>query len=427
MDDAYTIGITLALENGVSEGLAIIQRDLDALNLAVSHTMSGLAGLRRAADTAITGAGVDLGRLTAEGQRLLGRLPSLAVPPPAARSHQSGQDAEQPASLAAGTPMPGPAPVSAPARSAVHDRAAPEAPATVPRPAKPIASVTPMASALSASAIAPAAPVASASTRSIVPVMPVATAPAGSIAPVAPVASAATERMVPPQGAFAGSGMPPPLRVVLPPASAAPVPSAAMPLARVNVVPTAVQRSESIAAPITPPARGLAASDLAALGRSLAPAPVQLSTPAPAQLATFGASAMPLQAPAPAAPKHDAGSAADRWPELPRPSARPVSERRIDTAPSGTPIRSMAPSAMPSHAASLTAVAPPGGAMLPSAAPRDRAQGAMRVEGAVFLDGHLVGRWLAEHLAHEAGRAPAGPTGFDARAGIVWPGAPIQP
>jgi hypothetical protein len=49
MIDAYTIGITLALDNGVSEGLATIRRDLIALNGVVDGSATRLTHLTRAA------------------------------------------------------------------------------------------------------------------------------------------------------------------------------------------------------------------------------------------------------------------------------------------------------------------------------------------------------------------------------------------
>jgi hypothetical protein len=49
MIDAYTIGITLALDNGVSEGLATIRRDLIALNCVVEGSATRLKHLTRAA------------------------------------------------------------------------------------------------------------------------------------------------------------------------------------------------------------------------------------------------------------------------------------------------------------------------------------------------------------------------------------------
>ncbi len=47
MIDAYTIGITIALEDGVSAGVATIKQDLLALDRAIQATTAGLLALRR--------------------------------------------------------------------------------------------------------------------------------------------------------------------------------------------------------------------------------------------------------------------------------------------------------------------------------------------------------------------------------------------
>jgi hypothetical protein len=49
MIDAYTIGITLALEDGVSEGIVAIRRDLAALDAAVADSAARLLMLRKLA------------------------------------------------------------------------------------------------------------------------------------------------------------------------------------------------------------------------------------------------------------------------------------------------------------------------------------------------------------------------------------------
>ena len=48
-----------------------------------------------------------------------------------------------------------------------------------------------------------------------------------------------------------------------------------------------------------------------------------------------------------------------------------------------------------------------------------------RMQGDVFLDGALVGRWISRLLSGEAERASVGPTGFDTRRGRLMPGATI--
>lgn len=50
MIDAYTIGITLALDNGVTSGIATIRQDLAALDRAVAASTIGLLAIRRLAD-----------------------------------------------------------------------------------------------------------------------------------------------------------------------------------------------------------------------------------------------------------------------------------------------------------------------------------------------------------------------------------------
>jgi hypothetical protein len=47
MTEAFEIGITLALDNGVSAGIAAIRQDLDALDRAIASSAAGLLTLRR--------------------------------------------------------------------------------------------------------------------------------------------------------------------------------------------------------------------------------------------------------------------------------------------------------------------------------------------------------------------------------------------
>lgn len=50
MIEAYTVGITLALNNGVSEGVATIRRDLEALNHVLDSSSIGLDRLKQVTD-----------------------------------------------------------------------------------------------------------------------------------------------------------------------------------------------------------------------------------------------------------------------------------------------------------------------------------------------------------------------------------------
>ena len=74
--------------------------------------------------------------------------------------------------------------------------------------------------------------------------------------------------------------------------------------------------------------------------------------------------------------------------------------------------------------------AAPGGAAASGARPESGTQraeggGAGPNQGDVFLDGMLVGRWMSKFLNREAERASAGPTGFDARRGRLLPGVTV--
>jgi hypothetical protein len=56
----------------------------------------------------------------------------------------------------------------------------------------------------------------------------------------------------------------------------------------------------------------------------------------------------------------------------------------------------------------------------PPAEPRGAA-----LQGDVYLDGTLLGRWVVDHLTRSMDRPRAGITGFDPRLTATWPGAPI--
>ena len=79
MIDAYTIGITLALNNGVAEGIAAIRRDLAALDRAVDASAAGLMQLRAAAGGSIGAASADLARLIGIRSPCCGRVPKPSL------------------------------------------------------------------------------------------------------------------------------------------------------------------------------------------------------------------------------------------------------------------------------------------------------------------------------------------------------------
>lgn len=465
MEDAYTIGITLALENGVSEGLAIIRRDLDNVNLALAHSMRGFAGLRDASHTAVGAAGLDLRRLAAEGRQQLGGLaeapassrskrkqqprpapegPEASASPP--RSDPKHSDAapafgerqaqprdaprlSMPAAQPAGTPIPAqmrtpsvvPARSSSPAGSArsTAPRApslpiatnAPPRPATLApeQPAKlrfelPRANVPPAHSAQlpSPANVAP-------HSQSMTPVPPARPAPIAS--PLAPTSVSAAPiplpRVQPPRTRGVAPIAPP--RVVLPTLA--------------SLAPIAAERSE-IRAPVTPAARGLGVSELAGLARSITPASAPLPQLGPAQLSALAAPAMRSPQVGVTQPRGSSPDSRERPTHLPRATAR--REWRMETRRSALPVDSVVPLPVPLDVLARTS---PAAGMPHQSSERSRpeTQAAGPEVGHIFLDGHLVGRWMGEHLTRQVGRPPAGPTGFDARASVIWPGAPIQP
>ena len=52
--------------------------------------------------------------------------------------------------------------------------------------------------------------------------------------------------------------------------------------------------------------------------------------------------------------------------------------------------------------------------------------GGERIQGDVYLDGASIGRWMSRVLSREAERASVGPTGFDTRRGRLMPGATVS-
>ena len=72
MIDAYEIGISIALDNGVAAGIAAIRQDLDALDRAVANSATGLA---------------NLGRLSASLAATMPAYPTRLPPPPPATKY----------------------------------------------------------------------------------------------------------------------------------------------------------------------------------------------------------------------------------------------------------------------------------------------------------------------------------------------------
>lgn len=89
--------------------------------------------------------------------------------------------------------------------------------------------------------------------------------------------------------------------------------------------------------------------------------------------------------------------------------------------PSAAPVeRAFAPGFATQASEQAAAAAP--GAAWPEAEP-EAEQAERAIEGRLEIDGALLGRFVAEHLAREAGRPPSGMTGFDPRLSPEWAGA----
>ena len=128
MIDAYTIGITLALNNGVSDGIAAIRRDLEALDRAVDASAAGLNHLRQAADAAVAGVTADIARLIDATRRAASTLPR-----PQPESTSSAQPSSEPSRPAPAAHEPAPSP-PAPARLPSESPEGERAPRVSPAP-----------------------------------------------------------------------------------------------------------------------------------------------------------------------------------------------------------------------------------------------------------------------------------------------------
>lgn len=399
MGDAYTIGITLALENGVSEGIAVIRRDLQSLDVAIGQTMGGLAGLRRAGDLGVSFAGPDLARVVAEGHRALGRLPALMPPIPSARPRPSLPDQNET------SPPNGQSVPPIPSAGAGHMPGAPPriqpAPAAAPNPVLSAPALGPVSFPGSASS-APAKAATPAISIVSVPLAAPMTGPTVRVQPIsAPIRPAAN--------------------LAVPPSSMAPLPIAmSLRAAKPVVVPERPMVPEPSSVPLP---RGLGTEKLAELVRDMMPWPHQ--SPALAQLPAL-ASPRILRSDSVTGQQHDSSEASKQLPKLVSASARHVKGRVFDVAEPAGLRRSSAPSLSYVHASlSNPATAVPQQPASSNFPASTRAADGPEV-GNIYLDGHLVGRWMSDRLTREAERAPVGPTGFDPRASRIWPGMATQ-
>jgi hypothetical protein len=371
MTEAFEIGVSLALQDGVSDAIAKARRDVAALEHAVRESGISLKSLREVGAKA---ASVSFADQRGEAAARPGRRDAQDA------AHRSTTD-DGAATLAAllGEPAPSPeaerpgetAPpvqmTDAPAAARGLDASARHTTRHVePIATPPLARAPhpPLESALKATASADIVTRAEPSSPGVW----------GNSAPVAPVAS--------PQRATEGEK-----RVFLDTASwSSPASAPKAPTALVGA---------GLVAPTTP----------APTERDDGPADAEPVTLVTALRLSGGVAAMPQ----------------GETRVVAQPETISVALHDVRTDP-GPPVQT--------NAGVASGAAPQAGAVSPSVpaqtAPlRAESYDDKPNEGDVFLDGMLVGRWMSKFLNREAARASAGPTGFDARRGQLLPGVTV--
>jgi hypothetical protein len=380
MIDAYTIGITLALEDGASEGILAIRRDLAALDVAVADSAARLLELRSLAGPSPADRPmVQQAAARPAMPRLQPTLaPTVSAEPHTSQSKDEARRDREPAAIIVRQLMPAPTdrPTTAtapdggdkqptsPIAPATPGKVAP-APAASPPPRQPIPS-TPrpivalaIPPAVTAQAVAPRAPDPVAFGKPISPPAPV---PSPTAMPLSYRATAVSERVA--------------------------SPAARRPAATIDPTPPAVS--------FVPPA---------------APSPVSNREPCvpTSEYEPFGAHAKTPQhataAPVPAAPL----------------SSHPDSERLIgrQREPAAPVLQAEKPRfTVADHQPDTKQPAD----NLPST---DTPQDNRPLYAELHLDGAALGRWITRHLERQVTRPQAGATGFDPRMTPSWPGAPI--
>jgi hypothetical protein len=408
MNDAYTIGITLALENGVSAGIEEIRRDLGELNRTVDTSIRELARLSSQWGATLRALPAvqepEFTRIAEVGQRLVMRASATRVPPEHSQEVEPKLPSQVGPSAASSPPIAGSPPIAREDAESFSSGLAArknEPLAMNSMPAKQTPSSPP---AMTVSAMAPAQLAIPANARAT-PIKPDREAVNDVLPAAAPVELPRTPGSELPR--TSGSATPAP---------AAPFLSAVAP---------------------ADPAKALEPSDLVAFLRRSAPMIVDTSsgmsrTSSPrveTRLAASAGSAAFL--PEIFASKYIEGSSEER-----------IHERLLTIAPYPAPLIKANPSQFrdesphhPEGPAAPTVIAEPRnmGTTAPQPSAKSPAPGLPEQSqlnapetGHVFLDGQLVGRWMREHLAQMAARPPSGSTGFDPRLGMIWPGAPIQ-
>jgi hypothetical protein len=370
MNDAYTVGLTLALEDGVSAGIETIRRELGALDQAIVASTANLVRLQEVARGAVNA-----------GVAQAGAMAALTRESAAAAARQAAVPPRTPVVTMPDAASAGPA-----AQTGTQDAAI----ATPPR-----ASMA--ATTQDDGEAAPAAPVMRASAEPS-PQTPKTSSAAVVGAPVqglaAGIAQAAAPITVAPAAAFEQPVRARPIAAE-PPVSMVPSPAIREPSAPPAPMPTSLTMIEPPAPPTAPPP-------------SIGIAAMPVALPVASERRQSDQAAAPVTRIETAAPA--AFFEAPRQPDMtPAPSMAPP--------PRGSPMPpTTEPSRRPPHREHAASVAPR------QATDRHREQA---MSGTIVIDGTELGRWMADYLAHAASRPPSGGVGFDPRMTPVWAGAPI--
>ena len=471
MNDAYTIGITLALENGVSAGIQEIRSDLEELNRTVDASIGELVRLDTqvgATLRAVHQAARDSGlmQIAEAGQRLATRPSAMRLPSTPSRQIESALPEQTAPSAASRIPIvrqettafPSVAvrgeSMSSAMRSIAEQSTLSPSAAPPPRqsaaqreataPSLPPGLQQPVAPAAPLQGVAPPPPAAPLQSMAASPLSAL-PQPVAPPLPVAPVQSVAAPRPLAPSQLLISLNAPPASKAevatsvgytqLLPVAAPAALPNAPGSATTVSAAPNLTALAPTVLTQVLQP------SDLATLVRRLAPSSAAVpsegrSTPGPqgqVRPGNYGRSAISMLLTAGSRQVEASSIEPTFEPPL---SAAPLaaqltSDRRL--GPPGEAVITNA--AIPQGPAAPTTMSVPGAGMSKvlsfgtnstTSKEPDLNQSAGSEMGHVFLDGQLVGRWMRGHLAQLATRPPSGSTGFDPKLGMIWPGAPIQ-
>ncbi len=373
MIDAYEIGITLVLQDGVSEGLAAVRRDLGVLDQAIAATAQGLARLQVVAGQAVASSEGELRRIAA----------AVARPGEVARAQDASAEPATSPAAAATRVIEREAAASSRAPQTAATQAAERVvtpPIVNPEPRQPTVALA---------------------------VMPVATAPALAAPALAPPATRAVAEMPATAAGVRTTAVAP---GVVPASPAVPASVPALSVMQPVMIPVATPRLPRTVAPGLPVARTderaaavSAAPDLAAFARMMVP--VRMTEGATSREA--------VRDPA----RHKGEVARDRAAALPA----HVAVHAMSSPRAAAPRAATLPSVTVAPAQGTTTSTREGVEQVLQ-------QGAAGpTHGDVYLDGQLMGRWMADRMTRDADRPPSGPTGFDTRRSPAWPGATVGP